>query len=105
VLSQSNRISLQEKFGQTWIAATFVVRFAGPIADRVETSLAGVGIETRRWWGEGAHAHPATSNLPRTALTETETLVQSTLGLPFYRDLDAAAIHEIGAATVAAARL
>jgi dTDP-4-amino-4,6-dideoxygalactose transaminase len=73
-------------------------------ADRAETALAQAGIESGRWWSQGAHAHPATLAYPRTAVPATEALAQSMLGVPFYRDLGAAAIEKIGRVVLAAAQ-
>ena len=49
--------------------------------------LAELGIETRRWWGGGAHKHAAIAFMPRADLPVTERLAASTLGLPLYRDM------------------
>ena len=87
-LRGSNRVSLQRGFGETWINSTILLGFDQPVADRIEQSLADCDIETRRWWGAGAHAHPATASFPRTALPATDTLARSTLAVPFYRDIE-----------------
>jgi dTDP-4-amino-4,6-dideoxygalactose transaminase len=105
VFSESNNIHLQEEFGRSWVASTCVVRFSDSAAERPERELANAGIETRRWWARGAHEHPATLAMPRTDAPQTEMLAHSTLGLPFYRDLDVAVIDEIGKITTAATRL
>jgi dTDP-4-amino-4,6-dideoxygalactose transaminase len=94
-LQGSNRVRLQAGFGTEWIAATCVVMVADAGADRVEQALSAEKIETRRWWGRGAHDHPATRNMPRSSLLATESLAQSTIGLPFYRDLEPAVIDRI----------
>jgi dTDP-4-amino-4,6-dideoxygalactose transaminase len=91
----SNRIGLQRGFGDEWITSTCVLHIADGGAERVERALAATQIETRRWWGRGAHAHPATAQLPRAPLPVTEGLAQSTIGVPFYRDLDLATIQRI----------
>ena len=72
-LQRSNRVRLQEGFGTEWIAATCVVMVADAGADRVEQALSAEKIETRRWWGRGAHDHPATRNMPRSSLLVTES--------------------------------
>jgi dTDP-4-amino-4,6-dideoxygalactose transaminase len=90
-----NRVQLQSGFGDSWIASTCVVDIADAGADRVERALNDAKIETRRWWGRGAHDHPATHRFPRSSLSVTETLARSTIGLPFYRDLELSAIGRI----------
>ncbi len=95
LLQNSNRIQLQSGFGSSWIASTCVVGVADSGAERVERALADAKIETRRWWARGAHDHPATRHFPRTELPVTEHLVRSTIGLPFYRDLDGLDIERV----------
>jgi dTDP-4-amino-4,6-dideoxygalactose transaminase len=85
-LARSNRVQFQHGFGESWIASTCILYFAGGAA-AIETALASGGIESRRWWGDGAHAHPATRGLLRSVLPNTELLAKSTLSVPFYRDL------------------
>jgi dTDP-4-amino-4,6-dideoxygalactose transaminase len=99
----SNRVRFQGGFGETWIASTCVLRAADGAAPRIEAALAAAGIETRRWWGTGAHAHPATAQFPRTALPVTKALIDSTLSVPFYRDLPAADIERVVSVMLTAA--
>ena len=86
----SARVRLQPAFGEEWVSSTCVIGFAEPIADMVESRLAKANIETRRWWGAGAHLHPATRTLPRAELPVTDALARSTLAIPLYRDMTAA---------------
>jgi dTDP-4-amino-4,6-dideoxygalactose transaminase len=86
-LTPLNWLTFQSDFGQSWITSTFVVRLDGPEVTRIERQLAEAGIEARRWWGMGAHAHEATKAFPRSPLPATERLVNSTIALPFFRDL------------------
>src|SRR5664280_1865159 len=74
-LGSSNRVSMQQGFGETWVSSTCVLGFDQPAADRIEQSLACRDIETRRWWGAGAHAHPATASFPRAALPKLRRLL------------------------------
>ncbi len=103
VLSPSNRIRLQDGFGEPWVSSTCVLRAADSAAARIEAALAAAGIETRLWWGKGAHAHPATAQFPRTALPVTDMLAASTFAVPFYRDLGSGEIEKIAEVMLAAA--
>lgn len=87
LLPESSRIQYQAGFGAEWIASTCVLSFPGSDTRKIACALSDAGIETRRWWGEGAHLHPSSAEFPRNALPVTETLVKSTLSIPFYRDL------------------
>ena len=102
-LGKSNQVSLQQSFGETWVGSTCLLGLLDPAADRIEQSLADCGIETRRWWGAGAHAHPANVSFARTALAVTDALARSTLAVPFYRDIGAAEITRVAESVVAAA--
>lgn len=92
----TNGLSFQPGFGRTWVGSACVLRLAEPEGAALEAALARGGVETRRWWGDGAHRHPPTASLPRDPLPVTEMLVDSTLAVPFYRDLpEAAAAHVV----------
>jgi dTDP-4-amino-4,6-dideoxygalactose transaminase len=101
-LRGTNRVSLQQGFGETWGSSTCLLRFNRLAADRIEQSLAHCDIETRRWWGAGAHAHPATASFPRSALPATDALARSTLAVPLYRDISEAEIGRVTDVVLAA---
>jgi dTDP-4-amino-4,6-dideoxygalactose transaminase len=102
-LTGSNSVSLQSGFGETWVGSTCLIGFDRPLADRIEQSLARHDIETRRWWGAGAHKHPATASFPRALLPATDGLASSTLAVPLYRDICVASITRVAEAVLAAA--
>ena len=93
-LPDSNWLRFQEGFGNRWIASTCILSVANGTGG-VESEIARMGGETRRWWAKGAHAHPATSSFPRTLLPTTESLVNSVVALPFYRDLKLEDVHRV----------
>jgi dTDP-4-amino-4,6-dideoxygalactose transaminase len=86
-LAQSNALAFQDGFGESWISSTCMVRLAGQTAAQLENKFAKSGIASRKWWGAGAHAHPATADFPRASLPVTKLLSESTISFPFYRDL------------------
>ena len=83
----SNVVRLQPGFGERWVASTCVVKLPEGTGDRLASHLTMRSIDTRHWWGRGAHAHPATRDLPKGRLDVTASLAESTLGLPFYVDM------------------
>ena len=101
-LSDSNRLRFQGGFGQSWITSTCVMDLANSGTTQLESALAKVGIETRRWWGNGAHTHAATAAYPRTPVPATEALAKSTIALPFFRDLPLDEIQRVVECTLAA---
>jgi dTDP-4-amino-4,6-dideoxygalactose transaminase len=91
----SNRVQIQTGFGNAWVASTCVLNISDAGGERVERALHSAQIETRKWWGHGAHAHRATAHFPRVSLPVTESLARSTIGVPFYRDLELSVIDRI----------
>jgi dTDP-4-amino-4,6-dideoxygalactose transaminase len=94
-LARSGGAGLQDGFGESWVSSVCVFNLRGPDAGQLENRLQKAGIETRRWWGDGAHAHPSTLHLPRTALPVTDQLATSTIAVPLFRDMDAAEIDQV----------
>lgn len=70
-----------------WVSSTFNIRLREKNAKQVIEQLVANGIESRQWWGQGCHAHPAYAWFPRAPLPVTEALGQSLLALPFSLDL------------------
>lgn len=101
-LPESDRLRFQHGFGERWIASTCVLSVANSNAARVERDLASADIDTRRWWGDGAHAHPATAACPRSDLPVTEALAHAAIGVPFSRDLTSADIQRIAGVILSA---
>ena len=83
----SNKITLQDDFGETWIASTCVVRIESESAEEAASRLLEAGIATRQWWQRGVHRHPAFQKFGHAELEATESLAKHTLGLPFFPDL------------------
>ena len=86
-------MSFQNGFGQSWITSTCVID-AGEAAPAIETLLGNASVATRRWWGNGAHAHAATREFPRLPLPATTQLAKTTIAVPFFRDIEPTAGRE-----------
>jgi dTDP-4-amino-4,6-dideoxygalactose transaminase len=96
---------LQDGFGELWVSSVCVFNLRGEDAGEVENRLQNAGIETRRWWGDGAHTHASTLQLPRTALPVTSQLARSTIAVPLFRDLEAAEIDRVADCVLASKAL
>ena len=87
--------------GEDWVSSTFCLRLPAN-AEAVAAILAEQGIETRRWWGDGLHRHPAFAPCPRADLSTTDRLGASVLGLPCFVDLTEDQLSFIASQTLAA---
>jgi len=97
-----NQVRFQAGFGIGWIASTCVVGLPDGSAPVVENALNKVGVETRHWWGNGAHAHPANADCPLQPLPRTVRLAQGSIGLPLWRDLPDEAIDLVARSVIEA---
>jgi dTDP-4-amino-4,6-dideoxygalactose transaminase len=104
-LLESNRVRFQNGFGDSWVSSTCNLSFVDALAARLEGLLADARIQSRSWWGDGAHAHPATAACPRSPLPATERLVSSTIGVPMFRDMTAADVDRVTDCILAAEAL
>jgi dTDP-4-amino-4,6-dideoxygalactose transaminase len=102
-LAKSNCIDLQAGFGETWVSSTCIVTVDERVSAESQQALAAAGIETRLWWGKGAHRQPAMAAFPRAGLPVTEDLARSTFGLPIYPDLKFDQMQHVVTTLIAAA--
>jgi dTDP-4-amino-4,6-dideoxygalactose transaminase len=93
----TNIVRLQAGFGDRWVANTCVAELPDGTGEQLADRLAAASIETRHWWGKGAHAHSATNALPKGSLDITTRLAMSTVGLPFYVDMPLEHIESVAA--------
>jgi len=90
-----DEVSLQEGFGETWVASTIIIESRQRNVDEIAQVLARRHFATRRWWGGGLHRHAAFAALPRAEVGSSEMLAESVLGLPCWRDLPNENIFQI----------
>jgi dTDP-4-amino-4,6-dideoxygalactose transaminase len=102
-LGSSNHIGLQPGFGERWVSSTCIVCVDEARSTGMQQALANAGIETRMWWGRGAHDQPVATDFPRTRLPVTERLARSTFGVPLHQDMDLKEIEHVASALIAAA--
>lgn len=87
LLSGETSVDFAPGVSADWITSTFNIRLLDGALERVSRDLAAKKIETRRWWRNGCHRHPAYVNCPHSELSVTDALAGSVLGIPFYPDL------------------
>jgi dTDP-4-amino-4,6-dideoxygalactose transaminase len=92
--SNQTDVTLQEKFGRSWVASTVVIS-ARIGAETAMCALNANSIGSRRWWGGGLHRHRAFANFPRHHTKNTDALVEMAIGLPCWRDLPMVEITRI----------
>jgi dTDP-4-amino-4,6-dideoxygalactose transaminase len=95
LLADSAVARLQQGFGDGWVSSVCVLHLKRTEADHLEQHMNRLAIETRRWWGNGAHAHLSMASCPRAPLHVTEELSRSTLAIPIFRDLRTTDIDRI----------
>ena len=95
-------IAFQPGWGTRWVSSACVVGTPAWSAATIAETLAARGVETRDWWGAGCHRHPAFERYPRAALPVTDRLAASTLGLPYFIDLEEGAARRVIEALVEA---
>ena len=94
-LAGKNDVFIQDGFAEDWIASTISVSAPATGAETITLSLANNGIGSRRWWGGGLHRHAAFQSFPRGSTENTDQLVDSVIGLPFWPDLPADEVARI----------
>jgi dTDP-4-amino-4,6-dideoxygalactose transaminase len=84
------------------VGSTIMLVHDESLPDRFEDKLAELGVETRRWWGGGAHRQIVYRRFSRDPLPTTASLSRRSIGLPCYPDLKREDIREICQRIVAA---
>lgn len=93
-----HKLSAQSALHEDFLTSTCIAKFESE-NDRnaAESALNARGVETRRWWGNGLDQMPAFSScLPLANLDITRFTASTTLGIPFYRDLDSRSLEIMG---------
>jgi dTDP-4-amino-4,6-dideoxygalactose transaminase len=101
-LAMTREIVFQPGWGAQWVSSVCVVGTPAGGAERLAAALAKAGVDTRAWWNAGCHAEPAFADCPRRPLPVTEHLARSTLGLPYFVDMDEAQTRRVADAVMEA---
>jgi len=87
----------QNDWGQSWVSSTCVIRFTSSSQKKnAQALLSSKNIQSRDWWSQGCHKEPVFVTAQSIGdMSNTDTLATTTLGIPFYRDIDERDIEEI----------
>ena len=88
-------VKFQDGWGSSWVTSVCTVGLPDRSAAAVARALREDGVDTRAWWGGGCQTTPAFADARREPLPVTERLAASTLGLPFFIDMDAGEIAHV----------
>jgi dTDP-4-amino-4,6-dideoxygalactose transaminase len=89
------QVVFQAGWGEQWVSSTCVVSMPPERLGSVVAGLSGENIATRSWWALGCHREPAFVDCPSLALNATDQLATSTLGLPYFADMDGRQIDRL----------
>lgn len=88
-------VPMQAGFGRDWLTMTANAIFdAGAVAE-VTAAFDRSGIQWRRWYGGGCHTHPTFAAYPHDGLAATRSVVETTIGIPFFPTLSPEQIAEV----------
>ena len=94
-LSEVPEVRFQDGWGEQWVSSTCIVSIPPEHLKDVLVQLAAQNIATRSWWALGCHREPAFADCPSHNLAVTDRLAISTLGLPYFADMDSRQIDRL----------
>jgi dTDP-4-amino-4,6-dideoxygalactose transaminase len=95
-------VGFQPGWGLDWVSSTCVVQLPPDATDAAEAALRGQGVDTRRWWGQGCHRSRAFAHCPADPLPVTSRLAASSLGLPYFADMELDQVNRVAVAVAEA---
>ena len=72
----------------------FLLEVPSQLKASMISGLSNVGVETRDWWGKGVHSMREYEDCPRSSLTQTNKLANTSLGIPFWHGVDKARLFD-----------
>lgn len=88
---------LQHGWGKHWVSSTCVVKFDDVRQKfKAKAFLSANNIQSRDWWNRGCHHEPIFQDIQfLNNEGNTDILAETTLGIPFYRDITEDAVLKI----------
>lgn len=89
--------SFQAGWGESWVSSTCVIHLkSGLQKNNLALNCSEKLIQTRDWWGGGCHTQPIFDAVKQAhSLENTNELAKKTIGIPFYRDIQAVDIDRL----------
>ena len=94
-LSEVPEVGFQAGWGEQWVSSTCIVSIPPERLKDVVAQLGDQNIATRSWWALGCHCEPAFADCPSHSLGVTDQLAISTLGLPYFAEMDEGQIERL----------
>lgn len=90
-------VQFQPGWGESWVSSVCVVQFENSsLKSRAMALLQENQIMSRNWWNSGCHLEPAFAGSKQVGdLRNTQTLFETTLGIPFHLELSDTDIDRI----------
>jgi dTDP-4-amino-4,6-dideoxygalactose transaminase len=87
-ISNDCKLEVHPAMAKKFITPYWLIRFQNPsMKQKAKNIFTKNLIETRDWWGQGCHKMKAFSHIKKYDLSKTESLSETTLGLPFHKQL------------------
>ncbi|TXN75947.1 aminotransferase class I/II-fold pyridoxal phosphate-dependent enzyme [Methylobacterium sp. WL18] len=77
-------VSMQAGFGHEWLTMTANAIFEPSVVSAVTAGFDAAGIQWRRWYGDGCHAHPTFAACAHDDLAATRGVAETAIGVPFF---------------------
>jgi len=86
-ISQKFNLKSTQAFDKGYVSPYWIIRGHPLEISNIEKQFSHDRIQTRKWWGGGCHKMSAFRNIGKGDLSYTDTIEESYLGLPFFREL------------------
>jgi len=97
-LSETPQVGFQAGWGEQWVSSTCIVSIPPERLKDIIAHLADQNIATRSWWALGCHREPAFASCSPQTLAVTDHLAISTIGLPYFADMNGLQIDRLSQA-------
>jgi dTDP-4-amino-4,6-dideoxygalactose transaminase len=87
-ISDQNNLEVHNAMKKGFASPYWIIKSNPKRILEIESTFDMVSISTRRWWMKGCHRMQAYSAIPSTDLKNTNAASDSSIGLPFYPNMN-----------------